>query len=298
MRLSPLLLAVVQGIFAWSQTPAPASAPPVPVQAPARPPALPQEEDPGPVKEGSVLDDEPLGVLRVAPSLQPARSVKAVRTRARGQVAPPPAREQEAPNTPGMNLDLRSQARIWVNRESEATIDLPFPADGHRLSVYEFAQQMPAISPMSGNTFTENQQAIINSLQSKAIEIDGFVRGYRRTISPTGTFAILWVGPAQSSPFSACILVRIPAKRLPPRVNEHFLRSAALRGWPVRVHGFPKHQLQTKYQVGLDRCIPWEIDPAILCEIEAPEDIPVDDSTPAIRTMGGGPRRAWRRVHR
>jgi hypothetical protein len=53
-------------------------------------------------------------------------------------------------------------------------------------------------------------------------------------------------------------------------VNEYLLGLAATEGWTVRAWGWPIYQIHTKYQVGVDRQTPWELDPVDRCEIQTP----------------------------
>jgi len=310
MRRVLLLTALAGGVLVVAQTPNPPVPPPSQAPSPLTPPKTdpkpPTYGDVAPVRDGVVMDEEePLGVVLVA------REPRPVEKPAPAPKAKPPKKEKPLPAQPRaprgpvdpetatLVIDTRSQYRIWNNRESGAGQSPAFPNHAPPLTVQEFIQQFPAIIPMAQDTFSPSQQVVLNDLQGKLTELDGFVRGYRRTTSPSGTFATLWVGPAQSSPFSACILVRVPAKRLPPRVNEHFFHTAALRGWPIRATGYPHYQLQTKYRVGIDRALAWELAPTVFCEIEAPDDIPIEDIVPPLAGKPhAGPNRAWRKIHR
>ena len=251
-----------------------------------RPPAPPKETVPvdpsNAVPDDLVMDpDEPGSPHQAKPRVAPAPKKK--------KVAPPP--KKPAPPAPAPPItadhDSRAASRFWLNNASR---NLPL-AGGYKSTVptpvMEWAQSVPGIVPRADGTYSPSQLVIMESITRKPVEIHGFLRGYRRTSLPTSLCATLWVGSSQTSPLYACVIVRIPAFRLPPQVNEFFLTLAAAKGWPIRVKGFPSYQLNTKYATGVDRLVPWELDPAEFCEIQ---------STPDGVTPEAGPPTVWREL--
>ena len=272
-RLVLTTLALVAGGAAATQGP-PSGAPkpePVPPQVLVRPPEPPRETTPvdplGAVPEGLVLDPETEG------GPPPAKPRTPPKPKEKKKVAtPPPAPPRVPPAPVSADHDNRAELRYWSNTASRP---LPLPstyASAVPVPVLEWALSLPGVVPRGDGTYSFSQQVILDSISRKPVEIQGFLRGYRRTAMPANLCATLWVGASQTSPLSACVLVRVPAVRLPPRVNEFVLTLAAAKGWPIRVKGFPNYRLNTKYATGVDRLVPWELDPAEFCEIQQTPD--------------------------
>lgn len=293
----PILLATIGLVVgaapaALAQAPqAPATPPPVTVirpQEPTPPARLTPTVEiiPGAVPAGVVLDPED-------PVEPPAKAKQRPAPPAKKKKGPPPPPspapvEQSVPLS--ADHDDRASSRFWVNLESPARPMSPACASAITIPVMDWAQSMPAIIPREDGTFSPSQRSIIESLCRRPTALHGFLRYYRRTTLPSSLCATLWIGGSQTSPLQSCVIVRVPANRLPPQVNEFFLTGAAARGWPIRVKGFPTYQMNTKYRVGIDRMIPWELDPVESCEIQSTADGVSAEGSPTVwRQLTAGP---------
>jgi hypothetical protein len=225
--------------------------------------------------EGTVMDedlDEGLPYSKVPTPVvpKPVKSKAAKHTPKPVVAAPAPTPAPVSRATPDPEHDDRGQRFTWINRASR-----PAPLDGALVNataweVLDWAKAMPAIIPRPDGTFTKTQTTVLTSLQHRAASVHGFIRAYRRVTLPSGVFATLWIGPAQTSNLDTCIIARIPASRMPVNVNEFTLATAAVQGWSAVVKGWPNYRLDTKYLVGQDRMVPWELEPAEVLDIQVP----------------------------